>query len=254
MATGRTNAAGGGLPASILDKISYTGTMLYSMKWMEGVLYHLLTLESSGNLTVTGAITGDVWMCGAGGNGAIRSTGNAAGGGGGYTNNAFGVAIVSGAVSIGAPSVNVSGSGGSTTYDGRTANGGGGASQATGGIGGSGGGGTSAGTGQGSTTRPFTSADMRPQCGGGGQSRAGTALNGAHGGTDGGNCVADAGTQRYGGDGGLYGGKGGEGVTTLSDCGTSTEGYGGGGGGISTGTISGQLLANPGAVMIRIAA
>lgn len=56
----------GGAPASILDRISYTGDYLYSLKYMDGVLYHLLTLESSGTLTVTGEIVGDVWMCGAG--------------------------------------------------------------------------------------------------------------------------------------------------------------------------------------------
>ena len=128
----------GGNPASILNQISYTGDYLYALKYMDGTLYHLMTLESSGTLTVTGTIVGDVWACGGGGGAAYGDASNgAAGAGGGFTAMAMGVTLASGAVTIGGGSFN-----GSTNRrggHGGTDGGNGGDGSTSGSIGGNGG-------------------------------------------------------------------------------------------------------------------
>lgn len=213
---------------------------------MDGGLYHLLILESSGILTVAGDITGDVWMCGGGASGSMY-----AGGSGGFTANFFHVPVVSAAVAIGAggyPSADTTFNnrggfaGGTTAYPGvGSANGGERGTQISpyqAGAGGCGGGGygqenyaSAGGAGQGTTTRPFASPDMPPQCGGGGgrTSAPGTwnatvlCYLGGNGGSDGGNGT-DAGP-------GLTAAR-----NVANNC--SNGGAGGGGGGSIRGYIS----------------
>jgi len=237
---------GGGAPEPITGKISYTGDMVYSLKFMDGALYHLLTLESSGALAVTGTIVGDVWMCGGGASGGIYT-----GGSGGFTANYFNVPIVSAAITIGAggyPNAYNTTSdrggfaGGATSYPGvGSANG---AAKGTafapyqagnGGCGGGGYGNDSAaspgGVGQGTTTRPFQSQDMPPQCGGGGGRTNTSGDNwsetvrcylGGNGGSDGGSGT--------GGSPSVYANR-----NVANNC--SNGGAGGGGGGSMRGYL-----------------
>ena len=272
----------------IMNKVSYTGKMKKSVRFMDGVPYVLFILESSGTLTVEEEMTGDVWMCGGGGR--IYYNNSACGGaGGGYTTNVFGTTIVSGAVVVGS-------GGGATSYNGSTANGGATSTGNAGTAGGSGGGGScwsstvyGVGAGQGSSTRPFLSDDMEPQCGGGGAigytsnitSWAGNGGAGGSDGSNGGKASAEVGTS-YGGAGGACGGGGGGG--TFYDTSQSFQvysvggkngsdgagtyggagggfGYGGGDGGCLNKNVAGTNYAHtyqyskgtPGAVMIRIA-
>lgn len=69
------------------DIITYTGTMTDQIVLMSNVAYRLLTLTSSGTLTLSKSRKADVWMCngGNGGNrGSVRSGTGGSGGGGGY--------------------------------------------------------------------------------------------------------------------------------------------------------------------------
>lgn len=69
------------------DTITYTGTMTDQIVLMSNVAYRLLTLTSSGTLTLSKSRKADVWMCngGNGGNGGSASDGTGgSGGGGGY--------------------------------------------------------------------------------------------------------------------------------------------------------------------------
>lgn len=276
---------------SILNHFAYTGKMDYSLKFMDGVLYHLLTFKTSGTLTVTDSFKGDIFMSGAGGAGEKGSTYTSSikksrGGGGGYTLNAFDADIVSGDIIIGdgGKGGSVSTDGGETSYGIYTAAGG--KSGDNGANGGSGGGGTPAndpeqGKGQGSSTRPFLSQDMNPTSAGGG-SGALRNKDGVKGGTDGGDGEKEStvtSDDPVGGDGGEYGGGGGAGddASTMSasvqpgvggahgldGVGNNSGkggGYapGGGGGGGAQAQSTGNIASfggdgAPGIVMIRIA-
>ena len=49
---------------------TYTGDYTEAERVIDGVAYTVLTITSSGTLTVNRAISADVWLCGGGGNGA----------------------------------------------------------------------------------------------------------------------------------------------------------------------------------------
>lgn len=73
------------------DIITYTGTMTDQIVLMSNVAYRLLTLTSSGTLTISNSRKADVWMCN-GGNGGTAGdyaggTGGGGGGGAGYRQN-----------------------------------------------------------------------------------------------------------------------------------------------------------------------
>ena len=139
--------------------IAYTGNMTDEIVTMgDGNQYRLLTLTSSGTLSIPAEVKADVWLCGGGANG--QSAGRS-GGGGGYVNSASGQTIKNIIAVVGAAA-------GASSFGNLTANGGNGAN------GGSGGGGggvySSAGTGAGHTTYPFSDTTYfsgKPHCAGG---------------------------------------------------------------------------------------
>ena len=55
--------------ASVPFTYSYTGAYTESEITIDGVVYTVLAITSSGTLSVTRAISADVWLCGGGGNG-----------------------------------------------------------------------------------------------------------------------------------------------------------------------------------------
>ena len=74
--------------------IVYTGNMTDEIVTMgDGNDYRLLTLTSSGTLSVPKEVIADVWLCGGGAHGCSGDPG--AGGGGGYVNSAAGQKIKS---------------------------------------------------------------------------------------------------------------------------------------------------------------
>ena len=228
---------------------TYTGTYAESELSVGGVAYTMLTLTSSGTLSVTRAISADVWLCGGGGNGAsgnglpgsfvnVRGGG---GGGGGY--------IASANVQLSSDIVCVVGAAaGATSLDSTVASAGGSASDQNGGSGASGGGGTynregsgAGGSGDGSNTVPAGFGVSDPHCAGGGAggffAPNGNYCNGGVGGSNGGNGgnpkrVSTSPTS--GGAGGTKGGgAGGRAVfgNISANAGSSATFYGGGGGG-----------------------
>lgn len=258
---------------SILSDINYTGVMLSSLKEMDGKMYTLLVLETSGTLTVNGSYTGDIWLCGGGGSGANVAGGSnigGGGGGGGYTTNVPNVAITSGAVAIGG---NSTGNGGTTSYLTYTAAGGeqgyaGGSTNENagrGGNGGSGGGGTlksgtvqgTGGKGQGTSTRPFLCAQMPAYCAGGGASSISYTQdaitfyyhNGGNGGTDGGDGTqGNTSAPLVQGIGGEYGGGNGGRLGYEGASVSAATRYGCGGGSC----VGAPGIGYPGCMMIRI--
>ena len=244
----------------ILTDITYTGQMQSMLKVMDNTLYALLILESSGTLTVNGNYTGDVWLCGGGGAAGYDASGGSnarmnPGGGGGYTTNAYNQSIVSGAVVIGAGGAGSDG--GTSSYASFSAVGGktGGAT-GNGGDGGSGGGSIyqNAGAGQGTTTRPFASQDMDPQCGGG-ASGMGDGYCSASGGADGGNGeLGRTSGNLFSGVGGFRGGYYSTSNNIADRVIMNGLGYGGGGGGATANSRpTNANHGGAGAVMIRIA-
>lgn len=230
--------------------IAYTGNMTDEIVTMgDGRQYRLLTLTSSGTLSIAAEVKADVWLCGGGANGGNGSYPNDhSGGGGGYVNSASRQSIKNVVAVVGAAA-------GASSFGSITANGGNGKN---GGSGGGGAQGYDGGTGAGVTTYPFgdtTYFTGKPHCAGGGggatanysESRDDAGKDpwavgdGGAGGSNGGNGTAgDA--QRYywpdsdygkGGGGGSYGG--GHGGDTDYRTGTtySVNGtfYGSGGGG-----------------------
>lgn len=235
------------------DIITYTGTMTDQIVLMSNVAYRLLTLTSSGTLTLSKARKGDVWMVSGGANGTQY------GGGGGYTKQVDGVTLTgSMAAVVGAGSVYATGSSrpGKSTFLGNTTN----APDISWGVslnGGSGGGGyrgNAGGSGDGISKYPFGDAagaklkssgaivlgTDKPHCGGGGGGGVGDNesdrfYNGGDGGTNGGNggTITNDSSGESGGAGGDYGG--GEGGTGVNDNnyihGKAATFYGSGGGG-----------------------
>lgn len=237
---------------SIVDvmTISYTGTMqdagIVSMADGE---YRLLTLTTSGTLTVDADVTAEVWMCGGGRNGQSGYDGGndyslGMGGTGAYT--ATGVLTLSGdmVAIVGAVESN-SAFGGlvtaqSTCYKGGT--GGGAAHEYY----------SSAyfSYGDGVSKYPFLDSTYfkYPHCGGGGGGATGYSPSsnmidgnmGGRGGTNGGDgsIASRYGTTTYipGGNGGNYGGGNGGGISCLTgrpsaSAGSNASYYGSGGGG-----------------------
>lgn len=214
---------------------SFTGTYEDTNITANEQEYRLITLKSSGTLTVS-ALTADIWMCGGGAAGSTR------GGGGGYTTKASSINLLGSYVlTIGTGGVGNGVNGGNTSGFGLTANGG----QSTSGAGGSGGGARSSGTvgaGAGISTVPFGFTSVfSPHCaggGGGGYSYEDRSDNyssnyrGGKGGSDGASGSTGLSGYSTGGDGGtLGGGKGGNGTTGNANIGSSATYYGSGGGG-----------------------
>lgn len=124
--------------------ITYTGNMTDEIVTMgDGNQYRLLTLTSSGTLSIAQEVKADVWLCGGGAHGKRSGY---SGGGGGYVNSASGQTIKNVVAVVGAEA-------GASSFGDLTANGG---NEENGGSGG-GGGGTygSVGIGAGVTTYPF---------------------------------------------------------------------------------------------------
>ena len=228
---------------------TYTGTYAESEATIDGVAYTVLTITSSGTLTVSRAIDVDVWLCGGGGNGAsgdglpgsISDVRGGGGGGGGY--------IASANVQLSSDIVCVVGAAaGATSLDSTVANAGGSASDQNGGSGASGGGGTynregsgAGGSGDGSNTVPAGFGVSDPHCAGGGAggffSPSGNYCNGGAGGSNGGNGgnpTRVSASPTSGGAGGTKGGGAG-GSAVFNDipanAGHNATFYGGGGGG-----------------------
>lgn len=273
----------GGGSLSSGGSMSYTGNYLRETVTMDGTDYDLWTLTSSGVLTASGTVVGDICICGGGSGGAPGGSGSyssGCGGNGGFVNNYYNRVITSGNIIIGAGGGQYS-SGGATEYDSLILKADGGlvASRYNsnyGAVGGSGGGLDWAGDsyssyvnqGQGTTTRPFGSAEMQPLGAGGGagscNSRAVAAekyTKGGTGGTDGGNGGAPYESSDYlttGGIGGTQGGGiGGGANTNMNGTNGTYYGAGGGGGGFNYLTSGNSVPGSGGSgyagvVMIRI--
>ena len=217
--------------------IAYTGAMTDQIVTMgDGKRYRLLTLTSSGTLTVEKPVQADVWMCGGGSNHGNYASDNTRGGGGGYVASGYSIALSGSMTAVvgaaeGASSFAAITASGSSTSDG-----------------GSGGGGhrgdgpwdtSASGKGAGVTTYPFgdtTFFSGRPHSAGGGgggyHNGSSSSRNGGTGGSNGSNGdPGDGGTASNGGRGGSYGG--GFGGSERANGGNATF-YGGGGGGGGT--------------------
>ena len=221
----------------------YTGTCTESEVTIDGELYTVLTLTSSGTLSIDRPISADVWLCGGGANGreSPGTTISGGGGGGGYVNT--GTLEIIEPLTVSVPSAQGYASIGGLTADpgeqtyanlknewNHGGNGGSG-----GGEGGSNTSGSSGdfwgGLGERKTTVPslFGITDRHCAGGGGGQVRSGfgSYINGGAGGSNGRNgSEKDSSdydlTSKIASGGNKGGGKGGGGHATY---------YGGGGGG-----------------------
>ena len=214
--------------------IAYTGNMTDEIVTMgDGRQYRLLTLTSSGTLSIAQEVKADVWLCGGGARGGGTTNDNATyGGGGGYVNSAYNQFIQNTVTTVGAAS-------GASSFGDITANG------ATGANGGSGGGqgGYPAygpkGTGAGVTTYPFGDTTYfagKPHCAGGSGGSFEDDDNYNRGGIGGSNGSGGAAIQ-YGviptqvAGGLLGGGYGGKTINGYSWNGGNASFYGSGGGG-----------------------
>lgn len=208
--------------------INYTGNMTDEIVTMgDGNLYRLLTLTSSGTLSIEKEVKADIWLCGGGANG--RTISSISGGGGGYVNSALSQMIQAETAVVGAAS------GASSFGSIVSANG---ASDENGGSGGGQGGYLSyVGTGAGVTTYPFGDTayfNGKPHCAGGGGGRFinssnGTDVEGGAGGSNGSNGSSTGSGYMSGGL--LGGGKGGNPGSSYSVDGNAATFYGSGGGG-----------------------
>lgn len=215
--------------ASVPFTYSYTGTYTESEITIDGVVYTVLTITSSGTLTVNRAIDADVWLCGGGANGKTRRASSPAfyaggGGGGGYANS--GTLAIEASLAITVPSA-----GGTANCGGIIANPGssdvsGGASRGTdGGSGGGEGGSNSSlggvGKGAGTSTIPTQFGLAQAHCAGG---AGGTYSDhyGGNGGSNGSDGYERTSISSNGRKGGAVGGGNGNSSATF---------YGGGGGG-----------------------
>ena len=231
------------------DIITYTGTMTDQVVIMSNVAYRLLTLTSSGTLTLSKSRKADVWMVSGG------EAGNRHGGGGGYTKQISAAALAgSMAAVVGSGATPADVSAGKSSFAGAETNT---PVRQNGGIGGSGGGqgfGNPAGTGDGLSKYPFADAGGaklrntgvivagtdKPHCGGGGgggydDEESGRFFGGGDGGSNGSNGGDVQHGEVGGGEGGAYGG----GTGGLSDRYSNRDGanatfYGSAGGGYGT--------------------
>ncbi len=212
--------------------IAYTGAMTDQIVTMgDGKQYRLLTLTSSGTLTVEKPVQADIWMCGGGSNHGMYANDPYSGGGGGYVASGYDIGLSESMAAI------VGAAEGTSSLAGISAAG------STNNDGGSGGGahrGSRVGTGANVTTYPFGDTTYfvgKPHSAGG----AGGGYNrgrleesdGGHGGSNGSNGTgfsAGEGSGR-GGQGGTYGGGNGGWDYRSDRDGSNAFFYGGGGGG-----------------------
>lgn len=231
------------------DIITYTGTMTDQIVLMSNVAYRLLTLTSSGTLTLSKSRKADVWMVSGG------ASGNIWGGGGGYTKQ-ISAAVLSGSMAavVGSGGTIDGISAGKSSFAGTETNA---PARYNGGIGGSGGGqgyGNPAGTGDGLSKYPFADAGGaklrntgvivagtdKPHCGGGGgggydDEETGRFFGGGNGGSNGSNGGDRRSGEVGGGEGGAYGGGTGGVSGRYSDRdGANATFYGSAGGGYGT--------------------
>lgn len=222
--------------------ITYTGNMTDQIVTMTDGQYRLLTLTSSGTLTLSKALNAEVWMC----NGGNRGDDGGDGGGGGY--------VASQSIALATSTTAVVGSGGTTGYGGQTSFGsitpttqsssghiikgasGGGSSYA--------GGGSS--SGEGKSTYPFGDTLFfvnKPHSAGGGgggyrwddyTTGYSTTADGGGGGSNGGNGYSYSENDQGYFDGGWGGTKGGGDGGVADESGYNATFYGSGGGGGGT--------------------
>ena len=210
---------------------TYTGTCAESEATIDGVTYTVLTITSSGTLTVNRAIDVDVWLCGGGANGKMYHTSSIAsyaggGGGGGYANSgtlsikaslAITVPSAGGIASCGGINANPGSSGASGAAnrgtDGGSGGGEGGSNSSSGGI----------GKGAGTSTIPTQFGSTQAHCAGGaGGSYLRSFRYGGNGGSNGSDGDGQTRTAANGRKGGAVGGGNENSSATF---------YGGGGGG-----------------------
>lgn len=229
-------------------KIAYTGNSTVSSITINGKQYVMLTITSSGTLTINGG-KAQYWMCGAGEGGKTaykvvvdnytRQYYSGYGGGGGK--------CVSGTLSEGVYAVTIGSGGKASQAGGTTQIGDISAQGGNGSNGGSGGGGycywssntsnvigQNGGTGDGIEKYPFGVSALKAHCGaGGGGSLHGNYKNGGGGaggsnGSNGSAATASGSTSMPGGKGGAYGGGTGG---NQANAGSAATYYGSGGGG-----------------------
>lgn len=257
--------------------ISYTGNMTDEVVTMSGVQYRLLTLTSSGTLTLSKSVKADVWMCNGGNSGRGGNSG-AQGGAGGYVKQISNRTLslsTSATIGAGASNSYSGGTGGGRTRFGGTSP----TAQSSSSIwdGASGGGQTGeydGGNGAGTSTIPFgesTIFNMHSAGGGGGadmwEDYDGYHLfHGGEGGSNGSDGlqgsteivsnIEDA--YAYGGPGGSYRGGTGGGADWdgYADDGSKGRFYGAGGGGGGSNGLAGTYGAGgsgyQGVIYIRI--
>jgi|GEM_PF-2170161 len=251
------------------DIITYTGTMTDQIVLMSNVAYRLLTLTTSGTLTLSKSRKADVWMCGGGNAGIVgvsySGPPNSAGGAGGKAKFSSAVSIAAGAAvaALIGSGGGRDGQGGQSAFgeiqtDGQTA----GPDGGTGGGRGGNGSNNIPGKGDGISKYPFSDQagavlrdtgtavagmnEPHSAGGGGGQFRdmeEKRTAPGANGGTNGSDSdtsdYSGAGGTKGGGQGGLsggngtdgsfYGSGGGGGSYYISKAGKETVGSGGSG-------------------------
>lgn len=227
--------------------IAYTGTMTDEIVTMTDGQYRLLTLTSSGTLSISQTVQADIWMCGGGSHGGSGSYPQRCdGGGGGYVNSEYNQKIKSAVAVVGAAT-------GTSSFGEISAAG---ATDENGGSGGGGGYRSAGGTGAGISTYPFNDTTFfsgKPHCPGGGggadisysekRDDAGKdpyyCGDGGNGGTNGGSGSAGAEIGGYwprddfanSGTGGVFGGGHGGEVALFTPPPTDGRFYGAGGGG-----------------------
>lgn len=210
---------------------AYTGDCTESEATIDGVAYTVLTITSSGTLSVTRAISADVWLCGGGANGKMYSKSSIAsyaggGGGGGYANN--GTLAIEASLAITVPSAggiancgNINANPGSSDTsgaanrgtDGGSGGGEGGSNSSSGGV----------GKGAGTSTIPTQFGSTQAHCAGGaGGSYLRSFRYGGNGGSNGSDGDGQTRTAANGRKGGAVGGGNENSSATF---------YGGGGGG-----------------------
>lgn len=215
--------------------IAYTGAMTDQIVAMgDGKQYRLLTLTSSGTLTVEKPVQADVWMCGGGSNHGNYANDQFDGGGGGFVSSGYNITLSESMTAV------VGAAEGASSFAAITASG---SSTSDGGSGGGAWRGGHAGTGANVTTYPFGDTTYfagKPHSAGGaaggydrGSREESDGGNGGSNGSGGSSIPAGTGSGR-GGNGGTYGGgNGGSNYGSARNGGNATF-YGGGSGGAAS--------------------